>query len=118
MIFTRPGGRPLGLGISGDRRGAGSILRMATAGGACVVVGAVQGATPALGFGVVTYAGHGRRHGTVGFRELSHGRGVVVRGTGALAGAFWPLLRPAAHGMGDSAPAGAGRPAASAPGSV
>ena len=94
------GERPLGLYVySGDPQVAEHVLEQTSSGGACVNICALQGALPSLGFGGVGQSGSGRHHGIEGFREFSNPRGVVVRGTGDLADAFFPPYGGAAQAI-------------------
>jgi coniferyl-aldehyde dehydrogenase len=84
------GERPLGLYVFGDDQALiDRVLGNTISGGAAVNTCAVQGALPSLAFGGVGNSGMGRHHGAEGFREFSNQRGVVVRGTGDLIGAFY-----------------------------
>lgn len=84
------GERPLGLYVFGEDSALNErILAETSSGGAAINACAVQGAVPALAFGGVGMSGMGRHHGIEGFREFSNPRGVVVRGTGDIIGAFY-----------------------------
>jgi len=84
------GERPLGLYVFGEDMALNErILRDTCSGGATVNACAVQGAVPSLAFGGTGMSGMGRHHGIEGFREFSNPRGVVVRGTGDIIGAFY-----------------------------
>ena len=84
------GERPLGLYVFGEDSALNQrILAETSSGGAAINACAVQGAVPALAFGGVGMSGMGRHHGIEGFREFSNPRGVVIRGTGDIIGAFY-----------------------------
>ena len=90
LRLINAGERPLGLYVFGEDDALNErILAETSSGGAAINACAVQGAVPALAFGGVGMSGMGRHHGIEGFREFSNPRGVVIRGTGDIIGAFY-----------------------------
>jgi coniferyl-aldehyde dehydrogenase len=90
VTMINAGERPLGLYVFGEDMALNErILRDTCSGGAAINACALQGAVSSLAFGGVGMSGMGRHHGIEGFREFSNPRGIVVRGTGDIIGAFY-----------------------------
>lgn len=96
--------RPLGLYVFGeDLAECEDVLRAARSGGACINACALQGAVPSLGFGGSGTSGMGAHHGIEGFREFSHARGVVVRGSDDNVDLLFPPYGEKVRGVVDAA---------------
>ncbi|SMF60065.1 aldehyde dehydrogenase family protein [Pseudobacteriovorax antillogorgiicola] len=91
IAFINDKERPLATYLfTKDEAIAEKVMKSTCSGGFAVNSAAFQAAIPSLPFGGVGASGMGCHHGFEGFKNFSHGKGVLEAGEGGITAAFYP----------------------------